>query len=107
MPKPHKNLKELAFEKHIEKELVRLYKYRKRNAETDYDKATTFDRELLFEFLRATQADKLARLEEIYGDAMEERVVRRIDEQISARGVIDVFSAGIGSQSWNRETISE
>lgn len=91
----HKNLKEFAFEEHIEAELARLHGFRKRNAETDYDKATTFDKELLFEFLRASQGDKLARLEDIYGDALEERVVRRIDEEIAKRGVIDVLRKGV------------
>ncbi|MFA5158815.1 MAG: type I restriction endonuclease, partial [Patescibacteria group bacterium] len=95
MPNPHKNLKEHAFEAHIEKELAKLHKFRKRSADTDYDKATTFDRELLFEFLRATQSEKLERLEEIYGDDMEERVARRIDEQITARGVINVLRKGV------------
>ena len=74
---------------------MKLYKYRKRNAETDYDKATTLDRELLFEFLRATQGDKLARLEETYGDTLESRILRRIDEEISKRGVIDVLRKGV------------
>lgn len=95
MPNPHKNLKESAFEEHIEKELAKLHKYRKRNAETDYDKTTTFDRELLFEFLRATQGEKLARLEETYGDTLEPRLLRRIDEQISEHGVIHVLRKGI------------
>jgi type I restriction enzyme R subunit len=95
MPNPHKNLKESAFEEHIEKELVKLYKYRKRNVETDYDKATTLDRELLFEFLRATQSEKLARLEETYGDTLEPRILRRIDEEISKRGIIDVLRKGV------------
>lgn len=95
MPNPHKNLKELAFEEHIEKELVLLHKYRKRNAETDYDKATALDHVLLFEFLRETQADKLAKLEEIYGDALESRLVRRIDDEISKRGIIDVLRKGV------------
>ena len=74
---------------------MKLYKYRKRNAETDYDKATTLDRELLFELLRATQGDKLARLEETYGDTLESRILRRIDEEISKRGVIDVLRRGV------------
>ncbi len=95
MLNPHKNLKEHAFEAHIEKELAKLHKFRKRSTEVDYDKTTTFDRELLFEFLRVTQSDKLARLEEIYGDDIEERVARRIDEQISVRGVIDVLRKGV------------
>lgn len=95
MPNPHKNLKESAFEEHIEKELAKLYKFRKRNAETDYDKATTFDRELLFEFLRVTQGEKLARLEETYGDTLEPRLLRRIDEEIGKRGVMHVLRKGI------------
>lgn len=91
----HKNLKEIAFEEHIAKELVRMHGFRKRTAEKNYDKATTFDYELLIEFLRATQADKLARLEEIYGDAMETRVLQRIDDEIGKRGVIDVLRKGV------------
>ena len=95
MPNPHKNLKESAFEAHIEKELARTHKYRKRNVETDYDKTTTFDRELLFEFLRATQGEKLARLGETYGDTLEPRLLRRIDEKIAEHGVISVLRKGV------------
>lgn len=95
MPNIHQNLKEVEFEKHIEKELVRLHKFRKRNAETDYDKMSAFDVELLFEFLRATQADKLNDLQEIFGDALEARLVKRIDEEISRRGIIDCLRKGI------------
>ena len=95
MNNPHNNLKEQAFEEYIEKELARQHKYRKRNAETNYDKTTALDSELLFEFLRATQDEKLALLGEIYGDALESRVVRRIDEEISRRGVIDVLRKGV------------
>ena len=91
----HKNLKEIAFEEHIEKELVHMHGFRKRNAETDYNKATALDHVLLFEFLRTTQADKLTRLEETYGDALESRIVNRIDEEIGKRGVIDVLRKGV------------
>ena len=95
MPDIHQNLKEIEFEKHIEKELVRLHSFRKRNSETDYDKTTTFDKELLFEFLRATQTDKLSRLQEISGDSLEAQLVRRIDDEISRRGIIDCLRKGI------------
>ena len=91
----HQNLKEIEFEKHIEKELRRLHGFRKRNAETDYDKATTFDSALLFEFLNDTQPEKIARLKEISGDAFEARLVRRIDDEIAKRGVIDCLRKGI------------
>ncbi len=95
MPNIHQNLKEIEFEKHIEKELARLHGFRKRDAETDYDKATTFDTALLFEFLRETQADKVARLREVSGDTFETRLVRRIDDEISKRGVIDCLRKGV------------
>src|SRR3989344_252681 len=95
MPNIHKNLKEQAFEEHIEKELVRLHRFRKRNAETDYDKTTTLDSKVLFEFLRATQANKLTRLEETYDDLLESRLVRRSDEEIGKRGVVDVLRKGV------------
>ncbi len=95
MPNIHKNLKELAFEEHIETELLRLHSFRKRNAETDYDKITTFDKVILFEFLRATQPEKVARLEELYGDAFEDRVVRRIDDEIGNRGIIEALRKGV------------
>lgn len=95
MPNIHQNLKEIEFEKHIEKELVRLHGFRKRDAETDYDKATTFDTALLFEFLSETQADKVARLKEVSGDTFEARLVRRIDDEISKRGVIDCLRKGV------------
>src|SRR3989344_8841503 len=95
MPNIHKNLKEQAFEEHIEKELVRLHRFRKRNAETDYDKTTTLDSKVLFEFLRATQANKLTRLEETYDSLLESRLARRIDEEIGKRGVVDVLRKGV------------
>ena len=91
----HQNLKEIEFEKHIEKELARLHGFRKRNAETDYDKATTFDTALLFEFLNDTQSEKVAKLKEISGDTYESRLVRRIDDEISKRGVIDCLRKGV------------
>ncbi len=91
----HQNLKEIEFEKHIEKELALLHGFRKRNAETDYDKATTFDTALLFEFLNNTQADKVAKLKEISGSAFETRLVRRVDDEITKRGIIDCLRKGI------------
>ncbi|MEN9340272.1 MAG: hypothetical protein RIQ62_1584 [Bacteroidota bacterium] len=95
MPNIHNNLKEIEFERHIEKELVRLHGFRKRDAETNFDKATTFDTELLLEFLSVTQADKLARLREISGDVLEVRLLRRIDEEMGKRGVIDCLRKGV------------
>ena len=95
MPNIHQNLKEIEFEKHIEKELVNLHGYRKRDVESDYDKSTTFDKKILFEFIEATQPEKLAKLRAISGDALETRLVRRIDEEITRRGIIDCLRKGV------------
>lgn len=95
MPNIHQNLKEIEFEKHIEKVLWRLHGFRKRDTEINYDKVTTFDAALLFEFLRTTQAAKLSRLQEISGNALEARLVRRIDEEINRRGIIDCLRRGV------------
>lgn len=91
----HKNLKEIEFEKHIEKELVRLHGFRKRDAETDYNKVTTFDTVLLLEFLQNTQSEKVEKLQDVSGDAFESRLVRRIDDEIGRRGVIDCLKKGV------------
>ena len=37
----------------------------------------------------------MTRLEEIYGDALETRVIRRIDEEITKRGIIECLRKGI------------
>ena len=95
MPNIHQNLKEIEFEKHIEKELSNLHDFRKRNAETDYDKVSTLDISLLFEFLHNTQEDKLIRLGEMSGGDFKGRITRRIDEEISKRGIIDCLRKGI------------
>ena len=91
----HQNLKEEAFERHIEKELTDMHQYRKRGTDKNYDKDTAFDKELIFEFLKSTQKEKLQKLEEIYGDALESRVIRRLDEAINNRGIIDVLKKGV------------
>ena len=91
MPQIHSNLKEEAFEKHVASQLVELHRYKKRNAEKHYDRALALDIELLLEFLKETQKEKLNQLEELYGDTLIERLLRRIDEQVSSRGIIDVL----------------
>lgn len=95
MPNIHQNLKEIEFEAHIEKELVKVHGYRKRNSETDYDKHTTFDKEVMFEFFNNTQAIKITKIRELSGDAFEARIIKRIDEEITKRGIIDCLRKGI------------
>lgn len=95
MPNIHQNLKEIEFEAHIEKELVKLHGFRKRNSETDYDKHTTFDKEVMFEFFNNTQAVKITKIRELSGDGFEARIIKRIDDEITKRGIIDCLRKGI------------
>ena len=80
---------------HIAKQLVSLHKYQLRDAELSYDKQYACDPELLFKFLESTQGDAVGKLTEMYGEAMREKVLRRVDSEILKRGLIDVLRKGI------------
>jgi type I restriction enzyme, R subunit len=88
------NYKEIAFEDFIEKQLAGLHGYRKRNARSDYDKTLAMDGELVLEFLRESQPDKLANLIERFGDDAKPKLLARLDDEITARGVLDVLRNG-------------
>lgn len=95
MSPTQKNLKEEAFEKHIYDVLGKMHNYRKRDAEVSYDQGKALDPELLFEFLLNTQKEKMVRLEEMYGEKMKERLLKRITDELKNRGVIDVLRKGV------------
>ena len=88
------NYKEIAFEDFIEKQLAGLHGYRKRNARSDYDKKLAVDRELVLEFLRESQPEKLENLIERFGDDAKPKLLARLDDEISTRGVLDVLRSG-------------
>lgn len=88
------NYKEIAFEDFIEQQLVGLHSYRKRNARTDYDKKLAIDGGLVLEFLRESQSDKLTAYTERFGDDAESKLLARLDDEIAARGVLDVLRSG-------------
>ncbi len=80
---------EKKFEKHIET-------YLKSNGFISLD-YKNFDRNLcllkdsFLKFIKLTQKDKWVRLEEIYGNDLENKVFSRISSEISKRGIIDVL----------------
>lgn len=61
----------------------------------DYDRAYCVDTAQLFAFLRATQPQRVARLEVAYGAQFEEKLLLRLSEQVRERGVVDVLRRGI------------
>jgi len=95
MPTLQRNLNEAAFEKYVEKVLVELYGYRKRNSDKHYRKEYALDPDLLFEFLEKTQVEKIQRLKDIHGELMKEKLLERIDGEIKKRGLVDVLRKGV------------
>ncbi len=88
------NYKEIAFEDFIEQQLTGLHCYRLRNARTDYDKKLAMDGELVLEFLRESQPDKMQRHKGRFGDDTNPKLLARLDDEIAARGVLDVLRNG-------------
>lgn len=60
-----------------------------------YDNVACFDSELLFEFLEATQPKAVAKLKAHHKDLYRQRISKRINDQIKAKGVIEVLRKGI------------
>lgn len=89
------NLRESGFEEHIEKCLMNQRGYLKRSARDHYDKTLCIDRELVLQFILKTQAHQWEVLMEHHGDAVEEKFFKRLDEEIAARGLLDVLRHGV------------
>ncbi len=60
-----------------------------------YDNVACLDSELLFEFLEATQPKAVAKLKAFHKDLYEQKIIKRINDQIKAKGVIEVLRKGI------------
>ncbi len=88
------NYKEIAFEDFIEQKLTELHGYRKRNARTDYDKKLAMDSAMVLEFLRKSQTDRLQKHVERFGEDAEPKLLTRLDDEISSRGLLDVLRNG-------------
>lgn len=88
------NTRESGFEEFIERELADLHKYRLRQSSA-YNKNLCLDNELVLEFIQNTQGDKWQELVEQHGDEAAERLLFRIDEEIAARGLLNVLREGV------------
>ena len=84
---------EVAFETAIEHDLIEAGWAK--GSPTDYNRELGLDTERLVEFLTATQPDECARLEQIYGSSVTEKVVTRIAGEIDSRGTLDVLRNGV------------
>lgn len=62
---------------------------------TAYNNVACLDSALLFEFLEATQPKAVAKLKAFHKDLYEQKISKRINDQIKAKGVIEVLRKGI------------
>jgi type I restriction enzyme R subunit len=60
-----------------------------------YDNTVCLDKELLFQFLEATQPKAVAKLKAFHKDLYEQKIIKRLNDQIQAKGVIEVLRKGI------------
>lgn len=89
------NTRESGFEGLIDAYLAFNNGYKTRNAKRDYDKGLAMDPDLVLEFVQKTQPKAWERLTDRHGEATRDRFLRRLDEEIASRGVLDVFRKGV------------
>lgn len=85
---------EKGLESHIAHFLVDTNDYLLRE-NTFYDNVGCFDNEILFQFLEATQPKSVAKLKTYHKDLYKQKIIKRINDQIQAKGVIEVLRKGI------------
>lgn len=85
---------EKGLEDLIEESLLTKSDYLKGSSK-DYNRSCCLDTKLLMQFLRQTQADKIAKLEAKYGTDFQDRLFKRISNQVESRGIVDTLRYGI------------
>ncbi|MBI3234126.1 MAG: type I restriction endonuclease subunit R, partial [Bacteroidetes bacterium] len=60
-----------------------------------YDKAACLDSQLFFQFLEATQPKAVEKLKAYHKDLYEQKVTKRLNDQVQAKGIIEVLRKGI------------
>src|SRR5690606_30909921 len=85
---------EKGLEAHISQFLVSENGYALRS-NTLYDNVSCLDKELLFQFLETTQPKAVAKLKAYHKELYEQKIVKRLNDQIQAKGVIEVLRKGI------------
>ena len=94
---------ERKFEDHIEHELVESG-YMKRKTES-YDKDLCSIPDDLIGFIKDTQHKQYEKLETQYGSQTEEKLLKRISDEIEKRGLIDVLRKGVKDRGANFQLV--
>jgi len=61
----------------------------------NYNNSNCLDEELLFQFLEATQPKALTKLKNYHKELYQQKIIKRLTDQIQAKGVIEVLRNGI------------
>lgn len=61
----------------------------------DYNNSNCLDEELLFQFLEATQPKALNKLKNYHKELYQQKIIKRLTDQIQSKGVIEVLRNGI------------
>lgn len=85
---------EKGLEAYIAQFLVEGNKYLLRENKA-YNNVSCLDSELLFQFLETTQPNAVAKLKTFHKDLYEQKIIKRLNDQIQAKGVIEVLRKGI------------
>jgi type I restriction enzyme, R subunit len=85
---------EKGLEAHITEYLVNENQYVLRTNNM-YNNVSCLDNELLFQFLDATQPKAVAKLKQYHKDLYEQKIIKRLNDQIQAKGIIEVLRKGI------------
>ncbi|MBN2639683.1 MAG: type I restriction endonuclease subunit R [Bacteroidales bacterium] len=85
---------EKGLEAHIAQFLVEENKYLLRENKA-YNNVNCLDSAMLFQFLEATQPKAVARLKTYHKDLYEQKIIKRLNDQIQAKGIIEILRKGI------------
>jgi type I restriction enzyme R subunit len=88
------NTKESGLEQHITDYLVSANGYVLRTSQ-DYDNVNCVDTDLLFQFLETTQPKAVEKLKRYHKDLYKQKIVKRINDQIKQKGIIEVLRKGV------------
>lgn len=86
------NVSETQFEKDIETSFLS-NGYRKLSPQS-YNIENMIFKDVFIEFVKTSQAKAWARYEKLYGIAAPEKIIRRLNDSISSRGLIEVLKHG-------------
>lgn len=85
---------EKGLEAHITQYLVEENNYLLRK-NTFYDNVLCIDQNLLFQFLEITQPKAVAKLKTYHKELYQQKIIKRLNDQIQAKGIIEVLRKGI------------